>query len=368
MVYLIDSWNIVYPYRLLQMKFSEKELLTLLSAPQGIHHLPRMEFMRRIRERPYQLAEGKKLILIDMKYWVSFRMVLYNEPTALSVDQQRIYREIHQQLLKLVGQKSYLCVISDSILNEMCKLPLERQLATARIMDDLGVRMVLNGLDTCTYEYMNIDRIIAGKEPIENYHLSSVFEANRFLVALLVKEHGSAPDLIFNITYDSMVSMTVEEYLKETYGNLQDSSVGFANMANNAKLEEQTDHTYDQLLVEGLASQLSSLRKLVPYVPEGMVDPAKHLALYRKVAPFLYLHSSILAAINVDRHRKIQPNDYYDLYHSCMGIGYADYFFTEKKFHHLLRSRPVECQSYCSCEIYSEPSQILEMLVLSKKD
>lgn len=347
------------------MKYSEQELITLLLDINGIHRLPRHEFAHMIRQRPYDEVLGKKTIFIDLKYWVSFRMVLNNEygGRAMSPKQKSLFKTIYEQLLQLTENRSVICVVSDSILTEVEKMPLDRRLETARIMDSLNVTVVLNGLNACTFEYINIDRITAGKEPIEQYHLSSVFEANRFLTAVTLKKMENDTDpIIYNIMYDSMSGMTVEEYLKETNGAFYDSSGKFAEMMNDTKLKDTAKHTYKELLIQGLASQTQSLNKIINYTPLSEMDYTDQLPLYRKSAPFLYLHSAIHAAINIERSRKVQKNDFYDLSHSCIGVGYADYFFTEKKFHHLLKAKPIDCTSFYKCEIYSDPAKILDLL------
>jgi len=348
------------------MRYSEQELISLLLDVNGIHRLPRTEFARLIRQRPYEEIFGKKTIFIDLKYWVSFRMVLNRESGAktMSPQQESIYRTIYEKLLKLIENKTAICVVSDSILTEVEKMPLDRRLQTARIMDSLKVTVVLNGLNASTFEYINIDRITAGKEPVEQYHLSSVFEANRFLTAVILKKMVNDLDPIYNIMYDSMSGMTIEEYLKETDGDFYDSSEKFAEMMNDTKLKDTVKYTYKELLIQGLASQTQSLNKIIKYTLLSEVDYANQLPLYRKSAPFLYLHSAIHAAINFEKSRKVQKNDFYDLSHSCIGVGYADYFFTEKKFHHLLKTKPIDCTAYYKCEIYSDHAKILNVLTV----
>lgn len=345
------------------MRHSEEEIIALMLDTDGIHHLPKSEFTQIMRQRPYDEVSGKKLIFIDLKYWISFRIVLDDEDnTAMLPEQKILFRRIYENLLRLIQGGTAACVLSDSILTEVEKMPLEKRLKTAKIMDKLCVTVVLNGLNACSFEYINIDRITAGKEPIENYHLSSVYEANRFLTAVYLKKVENEADLLYNLLYDSMSGMTVEEYLKETDGDFYDSSDMFAEMMNTTKEKGTVEHTYKELLILGLASQNKSLGELLKYSPISKVNPAKQLSLYRTTAPFLYLHSAIHAAINIEKSRKINRNDFYDLSHSCIGVGYADYFFTEKKFHHLLKAKPIDCTSFYKCEIYSEPKEILKVL------
>lgn len=344
------------------MHFTKEDVRALALDTSGIHHLPRKEFAELMRQRPYQHVQGKKLIFIDLKYWVSFRIILEGEVTSMSDDQQLIYRSIYDQLTLLTEKGNIACVVSDSILTEIEKMPLERKLTTARIMDKLKVNVVLNGLNSCTFEFINIDRLSQGKQPIEDFHLSSVYEANRFLVAMTFKKFENEPDLIVNLLHDSLSAMSVEEYLKETDGDFYDSSEKYAEMINTTKQVDTATHTYQELLIKGLESQIEPLKKILKYTPTGNIEPEKQMELYRNHAPFLYLHSAIHAAINIERERKAHKNDYYDLAHSCIGVGYADYFLTEKKFHHLLKSPPIDCTARYRCEIYSEPAEILNLL------
>ncbi|RLJ73645.1 hypothetical protein [Pedobacter alluvionis] len=344
------------------MSYTDQELIALLLDENGIHRLPRLEFIELMRKKPYDKVVGKRIIFIDLKYWISFRMALEDD-IKMKLEQKILYKSIYENLLELVIKMKVVCVTSDSILTEVEKMPLDRKLGTAKIMDSLHVAVVLNGLNACTFEYINIDLITAGKEPIDQYHLSSVFEANRFLAAVTLKKMENEPDLLYNIMYDSMSEMTVLEYLKETNGDFYDSSEKFAELVNDTKLKDTAKHSYEALLVQGLVSQTESLKKLINYTPISKVNPLENLPLYIYSAPFLYLHSAILAAINIEKARKVQKNDFYDLSHSCIGVGYSDYFFTEKKFHHLLKTKPIDCTAHYKCKLYSDPFEILNVVV-----
>ncbi|TCC87244.1 hypothetical protein EZ428_21295 [Pedobacter frigiditerrae] len=344
------------------MRYSEEEVQAFILDTNGIHHLPRAAFAEIMRQRPYEEVRGKKLIFIDMKYWISFRIVLDNETTSMAQEQKILYKNIYHQLIQLTEKAEVACVVSDSILTEIEKMPLEKKLKTASLMDKLKITVILNGLNACSLEFINIDRISVGKQPIENYHLSSVYEANRFLTAMTFKKLEDEPNLLFNLLYDSISGMTVEEYLKETDGDFYDASEQFAQIMNDTKQIDTSPHNYKGLLIQGLKSQIEPLKNILKHSPIGQIDPVKHLPLYRTHAPFLYLHSAIHAAINIEISRKVHKNDFYDLSHSCIGVGYADYFFTEKKFHHLLKSKPIDCTSYYKCEIYSEPLEIMNLL------
>ncbi|QXU42125.1 hypothetical protein [Pedobacter sp. D749] len=344
------------------MSYTDQELVALLLNENGIHRLPRLEFAELMRKKPYDKVVGKRIIFIDLKYWVSFRMSLEDDIT-IKLEEKILYKSIYKNLLQLVSNNIAVCVTSDSILTEVEKMPFDRKLETAKIMDSLQVVVVLNGLNACTFEYINIDLITAGKEPIDQYHLSSVFEANRFLSAVTLKKMENEPDLLYNIMYDSMSQMTVQEYLKETNGDFYDPSEKFAELVNDTKSKDTTKYSYEELLIQGLASQSKSLNKLINYTPISKANPLEHLSLYIECAPFLYLHSAILAAINIEKARTVRKNDFYDLSHSCIGVGYADYFFTEKKFHHLLKTKPIDCTAHYKCKLYSDPFEILNVVV-----
>lgn len=350
------------------MHFTEEEVRAIALDTSAIHHLPKKEFAELMRQRPYQYVKGKKLVFIDLKYWVSFRIILEAEVTSMSDQQQLIYKSIYEQLRLLTEMGKISCVVSDSILTEIEKMPLQRKLTTARIMDKLKVAVVLNGLNACTFEFINIDRRSQGKQPIEDFHLSSVYEANRFLVAMTFKKYENESDLTVNLLHDSLSAMSVEEYLKETDGDFYDSAEKYAEMINTTKQIDTSPHTYQELLIKGLESQIEPLKNIIKYTPTGNIEPKTQLELYRNHAPFLYLHSAIHAAISIEKERKAHRNDYYDLAHSCIGVGYADYFLTEKKFHHLLKSPPIDCTKLYRCEIYSEPTEILNLVKQLKEN
>jgi hypothetical protein len=345
------------------MGYTDDEMITMLMNTSGIHHLPKDDFTDIIRKRPYDQIKNKKTVFLDLKYWISFRMILGEENTLkMGSEQITLYKRIYKKLQELTESGKISCVISDSILSELEKMALNRRLETAKIMENLKTIIVLNGINACTFEYINMDLIASGKLPFEDYHLSSVFEANRFVTARDLAPLRVEQDVIHNIMYDAMSQMTITEYLKENDGERYDTSEMFAKMFNEWNLTDETENTFEQLLIQGLESQQKSLRELIKFQPTSDVNPADHLSSYQKHAPYLYLHAAIHAAMHLEKARKIHSNDFFDLSHSCMGVGYADYFFTEKKFHHLLRSKPIDCTAVYKCSIHSDPSEIVDIL------
>jgi hypothetical protein len=317
---------------------------------QGIYHLPKDEFQKIISVRFYESLKGKKVVLLDLNFWINFR------------DAKVTYTGIYDKLKALVNRQQVVCVLSSSIIDEMRKMPLDKRLHTARVMDSLQCRAVLNNINICSHELMNIDRAASGETVTTNFQFSPIFESNPFLSEAVLKKYQSEEDFIYNVFYEDLYTMSVEEYNKETDSRHYDSSDRFSRGFNFAKRNIKNTQSYTEELVEGLQAQLTAGRELINYDLKFPIDIKSSLPLFIKHAPFMYVLSAVNAAIATDRDRTFKSNDFFDMMHSCAGIGYADFFFTERKFHHLLQSKPIDAARHFNVKIGYDPGEILTAL------
>ena len=317
---------------------------------QSIYHLSKDEFKKIILLRFYESMKGKKVVFLDLNFWLKFR------------DGKTPYTGIYDKLKSLAEGQQIVCVLSSSIIDEMEKMPLDKRLETARVMDGLQCKAVLNNIQICTNERMNLDHALSGKVLTKDYQFSPIFESNPFLSNAVLKKHQTEEVFIYNTLYEDLFVMPVEEYCKQTNSRHFDSSERFAYSFNQVKKSGIDIQSYKEELADGLQSQIAACAELINYDFTSVIDLKNPVSLFIKHAPYIYLLSAINAAIAVDRDRAFKGNDFFDTQHSCAAIGYADFFFTERKFHHLLHSKPIDAASHFRIKIESAPDKILNLL------
>lgn len=317
---------------------------------QGIYHRSKNEFHKILSVRFYESLKGKKVVFLDLNYWINFR------------EAKPLYTAIYGKLKILVETGQIICVLSSSIIDEMGKMQMDKRLATARMMDSLQCKTVLNNIHICAHELRNLDYALSGKALMKDYQFSPVFESNPFLSDAVLRKHQAEEDFVYNLLYEDLFEMSIEQYCKETDSRHFDSSDRFARGFNQAKKHTMQIQSYVQELAEGLQSQIVACAELTGYTFTSRPDVMNSLPLFIQHAPYMYVLSAVNAAVAVDRDRIFKQNDFFDSQHSCAAIGYTDFFFTERKFHHLLYAKPIDISSHFSTQVGSDPEEVLNQL------
>jgi hypothetical protein len=83
--------------------------------------------------------------------------------------------------------------------------------------------------------------------------------------------------------------------------------------------------------------------------------------------PTLRILSSLHAAVRWDKRQKFDDHDMHDFGHATTALPYCDYFFTEKRLHHLLQQKLLGLDKLYNCEIHSklvEATKVLQQLIV----
>lgn len=81
--------------------------------------------------------------------------------------------------------------------------------------------------------------------------------------------------------------------------------------------------------------------------------------------PTLRILASLHAAVRWDKKQKFDDHDMHDFGHATTALPYADYFFTEKRLHHLMQQKLLGLDKLYKCEIHSklvEATRVLQQL------
>ncbi|MFB0498681.1 hypothetical protein ABID99_004918 [Mucilaginibacter sp. OAE612] len=244
----------------------------------------------------------------------------------------------------------------------MDKIDEPRRKATAKVFDRIGQGVIFNTININLNVLANVDRAISGEPLIPRYHLSTVFESNPIFSQTVLKGFDGMPEILKNIRFDELCKSTLEEYVDGNHAKKENSGDIIARIFNSAKAQNEEPLLFKDLVLRELNSIIKSYAdwKLAP--SKNNVSAESHIRLFKQYAPHMYLMAAIHAAMAVNKDQRYKSNDYFDLLHSCSAVGYADVFLTEKRFHHLLRSPPVDAEQLYKVKILSEPVAIVEYL------
>lgn len=344
-------------------EFSLSEIQQIIADKDSDYHLPFKKFLRKREWDLHDRICGKTVIFLDLKYLIIFRE-LFNTPEHLNLTKsdRNIYVNIYKLLKHLIDLGKIVCVISSSIIDEMDKIDEPRRIATAKVFDELGQGLVFNTININLNELVNIDRQISGQILIPKYHLSTVFESNPIYSQTVLGEFDGLPEIIKNIRYDELCTSKLEEYVIGNNSKKENSGDIVANIFNSSKAQNAQTSIFNDLIRSELNSIIKSYLdwKLAPIKNE--ITAEDHIELFKKYAPHMYLMAAIHAAMTVNRDQQYKSNDYFDLLHSCSAVGYSDIFFTEKRFHHMLRTPPIDAEKIYKVKIFSEPISIVGYL------
>lgn len=344
-------------------EFSLSELQEIMADKDSDYHLSFRKFNRKREWELHDTIIGKNVVFLDLKYLIIFRDLLSNnEQLNLTASDKQVYSDIYKLLKQLIDLKKIVCVISSSIIDEMDKIDEPRRKATAKVFDVIGQGIIFNTININLNELVNVDRIISGEPLIPRYHLSTVFESNPVYSQTVLKEFDSLPGIMKNISFAELCTSTLEEYVIGNYSKNENSGDIIAQIFNSAKAQNEEILQFKNLILRELNSIIKSYSdwKLAPL--KNSIRAESHIELFKQYAPHMYLMAAIHSAMAMNRDQRYKSNDYYDLLHSCSAVGYADVFFTEKRFHHLLKTPPVNAEKLFKVKILSEPIAILNYL------
>lgn len=344
-------------------EFSLSDLQQIISDETSDHHLPFSKFHRKREWELHDRIRGKTVVFLDLKYLIIFRDLLTTaDQRNLSESDKEMYGVIYSSLKQLIALGKIICVISSSIIDEMDKIDEPRRIATAAIFDDLGEGVIFNTININLNELANVDRAISGAPLIPRYHLSTVFESNPVYSQTVLQTFDGQPDIIKNISYDELSTSSLQEYVIGDYSKKENSGDILARVFNMAKQQSDAMPGFKELILREINAIIKSYTDWNLTAIKNPISAENHLRLFQAHAPHMYLMAAIHAAMAVNKDQRYKSNDYFDLLHSCSAVGYADVFLTEKRFHHLLRTPPVNAEKLYGVSVLSDPVAIADYL------
>lgn len=359
----------------------------LFERHRGQSQVPLIQHRRsRISELERALA-NRKPIYLDTKYWVYLR-----DPDE-SPDPEAI-RELKASLYAGVASGKLFCPLSFALYDElMVIMPLERRLATARIMDDLSLGYSFSGPED-----------LYGLE-ITRFFLENSQTMRRFTYAVqpiwtrigLLFGEAHPPRGVVPADYE----LALDKALLDRMWNLT-----ITEMADKMPEHRQREHVADQINEERRQFPRAgrSFKQLYADELHGLLDFNKHIidSSLRDVARLVLPPSDIpesafsaelpanvpvklirdmttlgrgqpgiamqrteaalYASLRLDEGRPFRPNDASDIRHTAAALAYCDLYLTERSFEEMARRRDIRSVAPVQCQVSWIPAEALSLL------
>lgn len=329
-----------------------------------IYSLPSEKFQEYLKEIIHIHAHNKKLIYLDLLYWINMRKCIYNE-VGSNFPHYSAYIQIYRILKDLTESSKVICPVSHTILSEIEKqADSVTRLNTCKVIDSLSSPLHLSfaDLELLPTELFNIQMILKGNNYTSKYFLSTVFSSNPTVALLKSKslnERDDIPQEVKNKIWQELYFISSEQRFKILQNqmprtlNLDEYEKAFRECkSKNSTMEENILNNFRSIVREFNVKSNNSYNDLLN------IDD---VSLIKNNAPSIY----ILCLIHATRKRNINEstkcNDFFDDYHAAIALAYSDYFFTERNLCHLLTNKPFDI-SYSKTRIETNPDIVLNIL------
>jgi hypothetical protein len=340
-------------------RYSRLDLEGLYNDP--LIELPHDEFIKQKRKQLDESLTKKKKVYLDLKYWINIRKCIYGE-----IDNDAIYMKIFNLLKQLVADGKVICPISQNDFFELLKQKYSRT-KTAQMIDILSKGVCFNKTyDIKKAELLNlISKEYTNEIKIENYVWNKVINVLGQLNVEFKSNNNNSR--INNSIYNFFLEISLQDMVRNDgmYNNDYENEKMLANKLNRiiAKIEE--DKSYSLIQSEELYAALYAVAEILELKNDYKFEEFQTINskdTLNEIIPSLRVLASIHALYRYQKSRKYTENDFDDIEHSSVAIGYCDYFFTEKTYSILLKSKPMNMEKDFCVNIESDPNRVYELL------
>ena len=321
--------------------------------------LPHEEFKSLKRKELHEWIQKKKIIYLDLKYWINIRKALFNEK-----DQKDIYFVIFHKLRELVREGKVVCPISQSIFFELTKQK-DSVLKTAQLIDTLSKGICTNITNSIIeVELRNlVSYELTGGTRYVDYVWNKMICVFGEPVFSFNRPDEAGDNNLRNHLFGLSQELGAQEIIAsaEFYHDDRTERQQFATILNQVKNNSEKIN-FNEARRREILSALYSLADLISLEPHFDFSKFKcisDIAALISIIPYLLVFATIHAGMRHTKRRQYKPNDYYDLDHSSIGIGYCDYFFTDNSYAHLLKTKPLYLEKEFNSIVESVPEEAL---------
>lgn len=112
-------------------------------------------------------------------------------------------------------------------------------------------------------------------------------------------------------------------------------------------------HPKSSAILTGETAVLDSMKRLL--------DEMKS-AEGQRALPHLHVQAVLRTEIQMDSRRVVKENDWWDVAHASVALPYADIFFFERSFTHLITRKETQLDSFYDTQVFAERTAILNCL------
>jgi len=375
-----------------EMSVNPFDLIQILGAALARHvQTPQVTvdaYRQQMDRSVWKSIENKTRVYLDTKHWVHLRDVRLGRPRC---DQ---HVEILERLQQLVSSGRIICPVSFPLIVELTKQgDKTTRRATAKIMDELsGSTCVLSPVEVARLE---IERFVATvvlgippSDPIETmiwrkpFFMHGDFPFREFGFEVTQKDALQKAYLdqfaAFSIEdtidmmdarggFDTPAGMPVDETnrLRKEYAKRPARRQQIFKAQQIAAINENADilarvlesfavrHPKSAAILTGETAVLDFMKRLL----EEMKSAEGQRAL-----PHLHVQAMLRTEIQMDSRRVVKETDWWDVAHASVALPYADIFFFERSFTHLITREETQLDSFYDTQVFADRSMILDCL------
>ena len=275
-----------------------------------------------------------KYIYLDSNFWIDLGDGIRNGFPESNI------KNFYYLLKELIYTGKAICPISNTIFIELFKqINIEERQTIASVMDEFS-----NGLTIESKYYIF-------KEEILNFPKSIVRKPWKDVSAfrtILEEKIIETPKWKRTFAPQKFLPSLSELALSEIVGNidqLKNISDGIANYLQEQK--EKYDNEARQFKIMQAVEILNTIKSVFEIFPDleskisGVGFPEVGQDIHLKM-PAIWSFGSIHSLLRSDSKRKYRVNDFFDIEHCSVALGYYDYFFTERSFFNVVTHKLVE--------------------------
>jgi Asp-tRNA(Asn)/Glu-tRNA(Gln) amidotransferase C subunit len=352
-------------------------------------------YRSRIHHKLGQIVAKKKIIYLDLKYWINLRDV------QLGRNKNTDYTKLLALLKSNTQRGLFICPLSAWTFEELLKQEDKAtRLATANLIDELSLGVsYISHPELTRHEILRFIRKFSSIDqdthswPIRECiwtRLSSVFGDQ---IPVWPSTIPADQQLLVQKTSEDIQFLTGMEEIVQCFDQIEANTVqpqyDVADINSRKKSVRSTHKNFKSLFLaelmhshkeneENLFAILSYLFELktgekeypaVKNVPdsirkeiEGLIYTAFKQEKITNELPSYHIPACLYAYVTWDTNRILQKNDTFDFLHAQMGIPYSDFFLTEENLRSMVCSNLLKIDKIYSTEVISKPEIAINRL------
>lgn len=299
-----------------------------------------------------------KYIYLDSNFWIDLGDGIRNGFPDNNI------KNFYYLLREIIYSRKAVCPISNATFIELFKQKnLEERLAIASVMDELSCGLTIESkFYLFKEEIVNSSRSVVRNPWKDISAFSTAFEEKITETSEWKRSFASRE------TLPSISELALSEIVSNI-DELKNISAGIADYLQAQK--EEYDNEAKQFKIMQAVEILNTIKSVFEIFPElgnkasGACSPEVETEINLKM-PAIWSFGSIHSLLRNDSKRKYRVNDFFDIEHCCVALGYYDYFFTERSFFSIVTHKLTELDKRFGliCEKkYDEANRVLLEIV-----